>query len=133
MKISIDLDPSSDPYIDYKNFINYLLNKQLFVEVYDAEKLFLIGFLKIPLKDLLRQGKSSIHHTKEYEIYNDKFTVKGSVQVLIKSIGLNTQKTYNYDSNALKVVNTKDKFMSTNQKKKVRVKPLDVEKVKVHF
>jgi hypothetical protein len=73
MKVQIDFDPSTDPYMDYKDFINYLLTKQLFIEIYEAEKLFFIGFVKVPLKDLLRQGKASIYQTKEFEIFDDKF------------------------------------------------------------
>lgn len=133
MKIQINFDPSDDPFTDYKDFISYMLNKQLFIEVFDADKLFFLGYVKVPLKDLLRQGKPSIYHTKEYEIYDEKFIVKGALQILIKSVGFSTMKSWMYDPTALKVINTKDRFNTANKKKKVRVKALDMEKVIIYI
>lgn len=129
MKVQIDFDPSTDPYMDYKDFINYLLTKQLFIEIYEAEKLFFIGFVKVPLKDLLRQGKASIYQTKEFEIFDDKFNSKGYLQLLLKSTGINTHKSFIYDPTSLKVINTKDRFQSMPKKKKIMSKPLNVDKM----
>jgi hypothetical protein len=129
MKVQIDFDPSTDPNMDYKEFINYLLNKQLFIEIYEAEKLFFIGFVKVPLKDLLRQGKASIYQTKEFEIFDDKFNSKGYLQLLLKSTGISTHKSFVYDPSSLKVINTKDRFQSIPKKKKVMSKPLNVDKM----
>lgn len=130
MKIQIEYDPSvSDNNIDFRDFINYLLNKNLFVEIYESEKLNQIGHIKIPLKDFLRQGKQTIFHTKEYDIFDYNFIHKGSIQVLIKTIGCNCSKTFNYDPHHLKVINTKDKFSNTNKKKKVKTSQIKLEKL----
>jgi hypothetical protein len=129
MKIQIEYDPSIDNKIDFKDFINYLLTKNLFIEIYDSEKLNQIGNLKIPLRDFLRQGKPSIFHTKEYDIFDYNFMIKGSIQILIKSVGYNCSKSFEYDPHYLKVINTKDKFSNTNRKKKVKTAQIKLDKL----
>jgi hypothetical protein len=132
MKIQVDFDPSIDPYFDYKDFILYMLNKSLFVDIFSADSLLPIGFIKIPLKDLLRQGKPSVYHTKELEIYDEKFTIKAHIQILLKSIGFNTAKPFNYDSNNLKVISTKEKVENMSKKKKIISRPLDLDAIIRH-
>ncbi len=129
MKIQIDYDPSIDSKIDFKDFINYLLTKNLFVEVFDSEKLNQIGHLKIPLKDFLRQGKLTIFQTKEYDLFDYNFVHKGTMQVLIKSIGSRCNKTFDYNENDCKVMSTKDRFNNTNKKKKVKTTQLKLDKL----
>lgn len=129
MKVEIEYDPSDDPYTDYKDFINYLLTRLLFVEVYDAEKLQSIGYIKISLNDLLRQGKPNVYHTKEYNIYDEKFNKKGALQMLIKSTGISNRKSWKYDSTILKLVNINDKNNSINKKKKLKVNPMDLDRL----
>jgi len=129
MKIQIDYDPSVDHKLDFKEFINYLLTKNLLIEIYDSEKLNQIGNFKIPLRDFLRQGKPSIFHTKEYDIFDYNFIIKGSIQVLIKSVGYNCSKSFEYDPHHLKVINTKDKFSNTNRKKKVKTSQIKLDKL----
>jgi hypothetical protein len=129
MKVDIEYDPSDDPYTDYKQFISYLLTRLLFVEVYDAEKLQSLGYIKIALSDILRQGKPSVYHTKEYNIYDEKYVKKGAIQMLIKSTGITNRKTWKYDSTLLKLVNTNDKNSSINKKKKLKVKPMDLDRL----
>lgn len=132
MKVEIEYDPSDDPYTDYKEFISYLLTRLLFVEVFDAEKLQSLGYIKITLSDLLRQGKPSVYHTKEYTIYDEKFNKKGAIQMLIKSTGNTNRKTWKYDSTMLKLVNINDKNSSINKKKKLKVKPMDLDRLTEH-
>ncbi len=129
MKVQIDFDPSIGNRMDFKDFIDYLLTKNLFVEIYDSEKLNQIGHVKIPLKDFLRQGKMSIFHTKEYDIFDYNFIIKGSIQVLIKSVGYNCTKNFKYDPHYLKVLNIKDKYSNTNKKKIVKTNQIKLDKL----
>jgi hypothetical protein len=127
MKVEIDFDPSDDPFIDYKDFINYMLNRQLFIEVFDADRLLWLGYIKVNLRDFLRQGKPNVFHTKEYIIFDEKFSSKGSIQLLIKNIGAKTRKSWNYNASLLKVLSMKDKYSHMNKKKKVKVNAMDLD------
>lgn len=69
--MQFEYDPSVDVYTDFRDFFNYFSRKYVFVEVFDAERVISYGFTKIPLKDLLRQGKqSSTNPPKELDIYD---------------------------------------------------------------
>ena len=56
-----------------------IISAGVIMNIFLAVFLFFIGYIKVSLKDLLRQGKPSIFSTKEYEIYDDKFNVKGVI------------------------------------------------------
>jgi len=129
MKVEITYDPSDEPYMDFKDFIEYLLNKHMFVEVYDAEKLMYLGYCKIPLRELLRQGRQSVFQTKEFEIYDEQDITKGAIQILLKSNGMKTNKTFDYDISHLKVINTRDKNNTVQKKKKVKSNAIDIQKI----
>jgi hypothetical protein len=47
---------------------SYLLDRFLTVDVFDAESLFLYGTCKIPMFELLRQGRGSVVRAKECEM-----------------------------------------------------------------
>lgn len=53
----------------------------------------------------------------------------GAIQVLIKSVGAPTQRQFVYDESHLRLIDTKEKLLSKNAKKKVKVRPLNMEKV----
>ena len=121
LKIDIAFDPSANDTIDYKHYINYLLMKSLFVKVIDSEKQIEIGFMKIPLKILLKQGKPSLFINKEFEIYDlQTYEKKGSIQMIIKSDAI---KTYNNYTKDIIENTTKFKYFSTlNNSGKVKKK-----------
>jgi hypothetical protein len=49
--------------------------------------------------------------------------------MLIKSSGINNRKTWKYDSTMLKLVNINDKNSSINKKKKLKVKPMELDRL----
>ena len=68
IKYKIEYDPSVDPFTDFKDFLKYMLENCLSIEVYDADKGFLIGTTRIELKDCIRQGKPSVSSTKDFTL-----------------------------------------------------------------
>ena len=61
----------------------------MIIEIHDAESRFLYGTTKIPLFDLLRQGKSQIHKAKECDFCapDDSNEIKGQLQLVISNVG----------------------------------------------
>ncbi len=127
--ISIKYDPSFQTSIDFRDFISYLLTKKMPIKVMDVDKNFCIGFIKVPLKDLIRQGKHQTYQTKEYEIYDNKFNMRGYVQLLLKNEGLNTLKNFEYNPQALRYVDSKIGYNYITKKKKVVAKPINFSKI----
>ena len=125
----IKYDPSVQTSIDFRDFISYLLTKKMPIKVMDVDKNFCIGFIKVPLKDLIRQGKHQTFQTKEYEIYDNKFNMKGYVQLLLKNEGLNTLKNFEYNPQALRYVDSKIGYNYVTKKKKVVAKPINMSKI----
>jgi hypothetical protein len=62
MKISISYDPSIEDYIEYKSFLNYLLNRFLFIQIFDDEKQMPYGYFQIPLDNFVRCEKKICAH-----------------------------------------------------------------------
>ena len=58
MKISITYDPSIEDYIEYKSFLNYLLNRFLFIQIFDDEKQMPMDIFKYHLIILLDAKKN---------------------------------------------------------------------------
>ena len=127
--VQLKYDPSTEPSSDYRDFISYLLRRQMVVEVYDVEKCFLLGCIKVPLKDLVRQGKPQIYHTKEYELFDNEFNLKGYIQILLKSMSMKTKREFVYDRNLLRKLNSKDGYNTKTKKKKCLVRPIDINKL----
>jgi hypothetical protein len=57
-------------------FVRYMLERNMVVEVWDALGMFKVGNIEIDLKLLLRQQKSAIQITKEYDIVPEVCCVK---------------------------------------------------------
>ena len=129
VSVQFKYDPSIETHTDLRDFITYLVSRQMVIEVFDPEKNFVLGYIKVSLKDLIRQGKPQTYQTKEYEIYSDNFELNGYIQMLLKSVEMNTSKPYKYNPNALKVINSKDGYNHLSKKKKVRVKQIDLSKI----
>jgi hypothetical protein len=51
-----------------RNFVQYMHHCDLIVEVYDAQSMFLLGHVDIPLRLLLRQGRSSVEYSLGYDV-----------------------------------------------------------------
>ena len=91
MKISITYDPSIENYIDYKNFLNYLLTRDLFIQIFDYEKQMPYGYIQVPLDKFIRHKKKSVLNNLTVNIY-DNFTYekKGEIELCLKSDELKT-------------------------------------------
>ena len=127
--IEVRYDPSLDSSIDFRDFIRYLLVKSLVVEIKDVQKHFNVGCIKIPLRDLIAHEKDKVQLTKEYEIYDDEFNLRGIIQLLITSTKFNTVRPFSYNRNLYKKINSKDGYNTLSKKKVVKSDQMDVKKL----
>ena len=96
MKISISYDPSIEDYIEYKSFLNYLLNRFLFIQIFDDEKQMPYGYFQIPLDNFVRCEKKSVLTNYNVNIYdNFNFEKKGELELVLKSEEIKTIKDFN--------------------------------------
>ena len=127
--IEVKYDPSTDTSIDFRDFIKYLTNKRLVVQIQDVQKCLNIGYIKIPLKDLIGHGKDKIQITKEYEIFDDNFNIRGYIQLLIISTKYKTLRPYQYDRNKYTNINSKEGYNTLSKKKKIKAEQMDMNKI----
>ena len=96
VSVEINYDPSINNFINYKTFLNYLVFRELFIEIYDYEKQMPYGYAKLPLSKFLRSnGARFIVEQTEISIY-DNFTheQKGSLGLSLKSEEMNTKQNF---------------------------------------
>lgn len=125
-KFEVDpsLTRSSDYYVEY---LKYLYRKTLNIDIWDADTLMLFGTIKIPLKNLLRQGRQVATIAKEFEVIDPNLSrIKGSIQLLLKNIGKSPQIS-EIGENKLGFISNKDGRIKKKVKSK---KPLQVPKGK---
>ena len=69
--------------IDYKLFVKYLLYKDLFIEIFDNEKQMVYGYVKVPLKKLIRAtDKKNLFELIHPIVYDNKnYTMKGELEI----------------------------------------------------
>jgi len=81
LSITFEVDPSISRIKDENvRLSEYLRERFLTVDIFDGESLFLYGTCKIPLFELLRQGRGSVVRAKECEMCDpDTGNFKGSV------------------------------------------------------
>lgn len=127
--IEVRYDPSVDISIDFRDFVKYLLNKRLVVLIKDVQKCLYIGCIKIPLKDLVAQGKEKVKITKEYTIYDDEFKRRGYIQLLITTSKFNTIKPYSYNRNLYRNINSTEGYNTLSKKKVIKATQMDVNKL----
>ena len=112
MKISIIYDPSIDNYICYKNFLNYLLLRELFIQVYDFDKQMPYGYFKIPLKYFIRYKKKLALENFSVNIYdNYNYEQKATIELVLKSNEIKNVKSFDLKEQEEKF----DVFYSKNQ------------------
>jgi hypothetical protein len=71
VSLTFEVDPSKTKIeTEHVNLAEYLYDRFLTIDVFDADSLFLYGTCKIPLFELLRQGKTSAIKAKECEMAN---------------------------------------------------------------
>ena len=128
--IDYKFDPSLDNSIDFRDFVKYLLTRRLVIKIKDVQKCLNVGFIKIPLKDLVAKGKDKIQLTKEYTIFDDDFMPRGVIQLLITVSKINTIRPYEYKSDLFRNIKTRDGYNALGKKKKVKVEQMDLSKLK---
>ena len=127
--IDVRYDPSIDTSIDFRDFIKYLTNKRVLIQIKDVQKCMNVGYIKVPLRDLIGQGKEKIQILKEYDIYDDNFDFRGTVQLLITAEKYKTLKEYNYNRNKFININSKEGYNTSSRKKKIQVEQMDINKL----
>ena len=127
--LEIRYDPSLDTSINFRDFVKYLINKRLIVQIKDVQKGFNVGVIKIPLNDLIEKGKEKIQKEKEYEIYDDNFNIRGYIQVLIAASKYKTLRPYNYNMDKFYNINSQEGYNTLSKKKKVKAEQIDINKL----
>ena len=89
---------------DSVDFAKYLLRKSLTVEVWDAQSHMILGFVRLPLIELLRQGRPSLVTTKEYALFADFNGEQiGSLQILMRNVGTQSSVKVQPSQNPMKI------------------------------
>ena len=110
-------------------FVKYLTNKRLVVLIKDVQKCLNVGYIKIPLKDLIGQKKDKIQLKKEYEIYDDNFNIRGYIELLITASKYQTLRPYSYNRNKFININSRDGYNTLSKKKKIKAEQMDINKL----
>ena len=131
ISIEVKYDPSLDTSIDFKDFVKYLTNRRLVVQIKDVQKCLNVGYIKIPLKDLIGQKKDKIQLKKEYKVYDDNFNIRGYIELLITASKYQTLRAYTYNRNIFTNINSKEGYNTLSKKKKIKVEQMDINKLKI--
>ena len=130
ISIEVKYDPSLDTSIDFRDFVKYLTNRRLVVQIKDVQKCLNVGYIKIPLKDLIGQKKDKIQLKKEYKVYDDNFNIRGYIELLISASKYQTLRAYTYNRNNFTNINSKEGYNTLSKKKKIKVEQMDINKLK---
>lgn len=89
LAVTFSIDPSmSRVPEEHGRLAEYLYDRFLTVDVFDAESLFLYGTCKVPLFELLRQGAGSVVRAKECEMCDpESGDFRGAVQLIMTNVG----------------------------------------------
>ena len=89
LSVIFNVDPSLSHIADENlRLSDYLFDRFLTVDVFDAESLFLYGTCKIPLYELLRQSRGSVVRAKECEMCDpESGDMRGSLQLIMSHAG----------------------------------------------
>jgi hypothetical protein len=89
LSIAFKIDPSISKIDDeHQKLQQYLYDRFLTVDVFDADSLFLYGTCKIPLFELMRQGRGSVVRAKECEMCDPETgDSRGAIQMIMTNAG----------------------------------------------
>lgn len=105
---------------DIVDFAKYLLKKYLLIEIWDTQSHMILGYCKIPLIELLRQGRPNVVTTKEYPVVEEFGGQQfGSLQILMRNIGIQSTSKFQPCQNPLKIQSGQ-----ARHKYRARAKPL---------
>ena len=89
VKLEFEVDPSISkiPFENY-HLAEYMKERFLTIDVFDAKSMFFYGFCKIPLFELLRQGNPVKVIAKECEVFNPHNNqYNGQLHVVLSNSG----------------------------------------------
>ena len=89
LAVTFQIDPSVSHLSDEPTRLaSYLYDRFLTVDIFDADSLFLYGTCKLPLFELLRQGRGSVVRAKECEMCDPEGgEARGAIQVIMSNVG----------------------------------------------
>ena len=89
LSVIFELDPSLSKIKDENLMLSeYLRERFLTVDIFDGESLFLYGTCKIPLYELMRQGRGSVVRAKECELCDpESGEFRGAIQLIMSNQG----------------------------------------------
>jgi hypothetical protein len=131
------------PCISNTEYMDYMRDKSLWLEIWDGDAHMLLGIVRVPLFPLLRQQKSAVQFTEEFDVLNYEKTyhvptdekenriippVRGKLLVRATSVGVISDQIPEEDRDA----NGEAVRLGTNGKREVvRVRPLPLEEPKL--
>ena len=71
--VSYSVDPTNLKFGEKRIFLQYLAHQAMFIDVWDADSLHLIGTCTLQLKELLRQGKEAVQSTFELDVLSTEY------------------------------------------------------------
>ena len=71
--LSYSVDPSNLKFGEKRIFLQYLAHQAMFIDVWDADTLHLVGTCTLQLKELLRQGKEAVQSTFELDVISTEY------------------------------------------------------------
>ncbi len=89
MSIIFEIDPSISRVKDENlEVARYLKERFVTIDIFDGDSLFLYGTCKVPLFELMRQGRSSVVRAKECEMCDpESGEFRGSIQMIMSNQG----------------------------------------------
>jgi nephrocystin-4 len=96
--VSYNIDPTNLKFGEKKIFLHFLAHQTMFIDVWDADSLHLIGTASIQLKELLRQNKEAVQSTFELDIINTEYDNDDGSRILNAGHQLRENVAYAYDS-----------------------------------
>ena len=123
-----EIDPSQR-IKEQERFAEYLLEKCLCVEIWDAESLHYVGMVQIPLRDWLRQGRQIVQLGREYPVFDPSSRdSKGGLSVELTNQGrsvvpLEQQAAGDVSAEGYRM---KKDGTKSRTKKKIKSRPMDL-------
>jgi hypothetical protein len=127
LAVTFHIDPSISKIVDeHMRLSGYLFDRFLTVDIFDAGSLFLYGTCKVPLFELLRQGRGSVVRAKECEMCNpESGDFNGAIQLIMSNVGhVPSVVIKPEENNRARLQPSQSK--ATGTKKIVKSKPMDL-------
>jgi len=126
--VNFEIDPSTSlDTKEHMRFASYLLEKALNVEIWDADSQMHFGTVRVPLNEMLRQGRPIVAVAREFDCLDQSSgKINGGIQVMLKNSGKYPSVRLP-DPNSVNL-DAKDQLLKgdTRQAVRIRAKPLTV-------